>query len=230
MKQLKAISYPRSGVSIFCRLLEDYYEEKKRNNKAYFCNSVGCCGHKQPCAKTKNFDLDLIYMKNHDFGSKIQNIVDPDIIHVILYRKSALEQMNAYFRYSLDGKKYMEPHNRKDDYQHSGRRGQFIGQLTRKANFVSYRAFTQKWVYDNNNPYTYFLEYDDYMSDPLKHMSNIIKIIDGQVDTERLGQIITKHNVKKHFDIKESVYHIENFCETYGLHDVEFDPANRFLN
>ena len=230
MKQLKAISFPRSGVSIFCKILIAYYKQKQRENKVYFCNTVACCGHKQPCAKTKIHDLDMIYMKNHDFGCKIKNEVDDDIIHVVLYRRKALDQMNAYFRYSSGGKKTMEPHNRNSEYQTSGVPDKFINQLNRKTNFAYYRAFTNKWVFNNKNPNTYFLEYDAYMENPIQHMSNIIKLVDGEVDEDRLQQILTELDVRKHFFVEKSVYYIENFNEKYGLEDAVFDPEDNFLN
>jgi hypothetical protein len=230
MKQLKAISYPRSGVSIFCKILIEYYAEKLKENKVYFCNTVACCGHKQPCRKSESMDLDLVYMKNHDFGSKIKNVVDPDIIHVVLYRRKALDQMNAYFRYSMGGKKTMEPQNRNDDYQTTGDNGRFMNQLNRKTNFASYRAFTNKWIHTNKNPNTYFLEYDEYMKAPLKHMANIIKCVDGSVDEERLQTILTAFDVRKHFDVEKSVYYIADFNERFGIANTDFDPGDRFLN
>ena len=77
---------------------------------------------------------------------------------------------------------------------------------------------------------TYFLEYDSFMSDPFKHVSKIIKTVDGSVDEEKLKKIIEKLNVSKKFDIKKSNLYIEDFNKQYGLDDVIFDPEDKFLN
>ena len=43
MKQLKAISFPRSGVSIFCKILIDYYKDTPKNRELVqiYLDSVG---------------------------------------------------------------------------------------------------------------------------------------------------------------------------------------------
>lgn len=230
MKQLQAVSFPRSGVSIFCKILEDYYAEKKKDNTAYFCNWIGCCSHKQCCPKSTKYDLDFLYMKRHDFNGRTKNIEDKDIIYVILYRKSALEQMNAYFRYSHDNKKFHEPDRRKEDYQKCGKRDKFIAALQRKNHFAYHNSFTKKWIMNNKNPNTYYLEYDEFMSDPLKHMTKILSNFDEVVDVERLSEILKKFDVRKRFDIKESVYYIEDFNEKYKLNDVIVDKNKPSLN
>jgi len=228
MKQLKAISFPRSGVSIFCKILIEYY--KNTPKKVYYCNTVSCCGHKQPCKKTETMDLDLIYMKNHDFGGKVANEVNKDIVHVVLYRKHAQEQINAYFRYSSGGRRNAEPLKRSKTYQTDGTPDKYMNYLNRKTQFAARDKFAKKWIYNNTNPNTYFLEYDDYMSDPLKHMTRILSCVDDNVDVDKMGKILKELDVRKHFHIKDSVYYIEDFTERYGLKDIDFDPSDRFLN
>jgi hypothetical protein len=228
MKQLKAISFPRSGVSIFCRILQEYYKDTPK--KVYYCNTVSCCSHKQPCKKTQTMDLDLIYMKNHDSGGKVANTEDKDIVHVVLYRKHAQDQINAYFRYSMDGRRNAEPKNRKETYQTDGKMEKYMNYLNRKTQFAGWTKFTNKWIYNNSNPNTYFLEYDDFMSNPLKHMTDILSCIDTTVNHAKMKKVLEELDVRKHFNMKDSIYYIEDFTEQFGLNDIKFDHGGKFLN
>jgi hypothetical protein len=230
MKQIRTICYPRSGHGVLAGVLKGYYENETKNKKVHFCDSVKCCGHKMPCKKSQELNLDLAYHKNHDFGSKVKNIVDPDIIYIIQYRKSVQEQINAYYRYTTDNKPDSKHFLRTDKYYTKKNRSAYIKHLNRNKGFGSYNTFINKWVWGNKNPNTYFLEYDDFVANPLLHISNIIKYIDGSVDIEKLTNIITLKNISKKFFIEKSNLYIENFNEEYKTKDVDFNPEDKFMN
>lgn len=230
MKQIRTMCYPRSGHGILANVLKDYYEEQVKNKKVYFCDSVKCCGHKMPCKKSTEYNLDLVYHKNHDFGSRVPNVEDPNIIYIVQYRKNVQEQINAYYRYTTDSKKDSKHYLRTDDYYNKKNKERYIKYLQRKTNFGAYTTFINKWIWKNNNPNTYFLEYDDFVNNPYKHYYNIIKLVDDKVDEERLKKILEKWNVSKKFHIEKSNLYIENFNETYKLKDIDFNPEDKFLN
>jgi len=230
MKQIRTMCYPRSGHGILANVLKDYYAESVKNKKTHFCDSVKCCGHKMPCKKSNELNLDLVYHKNHDFGSRVSNVVDSDIIYIIQYRKSVQEQINAYYRYTTDSKPDSKHYLRTEQYYTKKNKTGYLKYLKRKTNFSGYQSFMNKWVWNNKNPNTYFLEYDSFMDDPFKHLSNIIKAVDESVDEDKLKKIIEKWNISKKFHIVKSNLYIENFNQEYVLKDVDFDPGNNFLN
>lgn len=230
MKQIRTICYPRSGHGIFANILKDYYAEKVNEKKAHFCDSVKCCGHKMPCKKSTVYNLDLVYHKNHDFGSRVPNVVDPNIIYVIQYRKKVQEQICAYYRYTTDNKSDSKHYLRTDEYYKKKNRNGYLNYLEKKTNMSGYNKFINKWIWKNKNPNTYFLEYDSFMENPFQHMHNIIEIIDGSVDDEKLKKIIEKWNISKKFIIEKSNLYIENFNEKYSIKDVIFNPEDKFLN
>ena len=229
MKQLRAISFPRSGVSIFCVVFEMYYAEKKKNKKAYFCNSVGCCSHKMPCKKSETMDLDFLYMKNHDFNSRVPNTEDSDVLYVVLYRKEVQEQVCAYFRYSNDGRQQSDYKKRAQNYHTSKNKAKYMAYVNSKSCINKIRKFTNKWVYNNKNPNAYLLEYDEFMKDPYLHLSAIIQEIDGTVNKERLEKVIKDLNINKKFFIEKSNLYIENFNETYNLKNTNVGKIG-FIN
>jgi hypothetical protein len=183
-----------------------------------------------PCKKSNELDLDLVYHKNHDFSSRVPNKVDSNIIYVIQYRKSIQEQVNAYYRYTTDNKPDSKHYLRTEEYYTKKNKTGYLKYLKRKTNFSGYQSFMKKWVWDNENPNTYFLEYDGFVSNPFFHISNIIKSVDGSVDEEKLKKIIEKWNISKKFIIEKSNLYIETFNQDFGLKDVDFDPEDKFLN
>lgn len=230
MKQIRTMCYPRSGHGIFANVLKDYYDDKVKNKKAHFCDSVKCCGHQIPCKKSKEHNLDLAYHKNHDFGSRVPNIENNDIIYIIQYRKNVQEQINAYYRYTTDSKKDSKHYLRTDEYYKKKSKEHYLKYLKRKTGISGYLTFINKWIWNNKNPNTYFLEYDEFVSNPYKNFYNIIKLVDGQVNEEKLKKIIEKWNISKKFHIEKSNLYIENYNEEYKLKNVDFNPEDKFLN
>jgi len=180
-------------------------------------------------------------MKNHDLDLNVPNKKKRCIVQ---FRRSAQATMNAMFRNvvvkkkfkKLDtrfkkGKKDIEQmvigspnfwRTRPKDYEYlEGQKDRYFKFIKSRKQY--YLNFVKKWITNNKNPNIYYVEYVEFVQNPFKHLSEIIKLFDPkkQVDEALLKQVIKEKEISLKHDIKKDPLYIENFNEIFDLIDVE---------
>jgi hypothetical protein len=198
-----------------------------------YCDYYTCCGE-VPCKKGAHL------MKNHDLNLDLPNKKRC----IVQFRKSAQATMNAMFRNVVVKKKFKKLDTRfkkgKKDIEQMvvgspnfwrtrpKNNEHLKGQNDRYAKFIKsrrkyYLNFVKKWITDNKNPNTYYLEYVDFVEKPFEHLSKIIKLFEPkkEVDKSLLKRVIKEKEISLKHDIKKDPLYIENFNEKFNFVDVE---------
>jgi hypothetical protein len=162
----------------------------------------------------------------------------------VQFRKDAQSTMNAIFRNVIVKSKFKENdtrfkkgrkdkeqmvvgspnywRNRPKNYSYltgedvKKRYRKFIG--TRKQYYL---GFIKKWIIENKNPNTYYLEYFDFIRSPFDHLLKVIRLFGEKVDEELLKKVIKEKEISLKHNIQKDPLYIENFNEEFGLIDVE---------
>jgi Methyltransferase domain len=222
---IQTVSFPRSGHHLLARLLGAYFKNP------IYCDYYGCC-QSIPCSK--GYPL----RKNHDMEGTLGN--DAEKMYVVQLRRSPQAQLNAYFRFFqnlyAEGprefdvqihfnyftdyyKKYfsvfLEQPQNSNAHQETYHR--FI-----VDHLEYYRSFLNKWLLSNSNTNSYLLFYEDLVNQPLFHISNVIRLLngDGEVDEILLKHIISEESVAMKNDLTKSPFYEVSFDQHYSLPEI----------
>lgn len=219
LKSVQSISFPRSGHRLVYGLLRDYFGDGLSR-----CEYYHCC-RSVPCKKG------AVYLKNHDFELDLNN--DPRRPHIVQIRRSAQSQMNAYFRFvRFPDQRYFfgEPSQRPtqpSEYipDSAELMREYCEFVTAKRDFLV--GFVRKWVPENTNPNTYFLEYTDLVTEPLPHMKSLIQwLAPGHpLDAERVAAVVDQAGISYKHSLAEDPLFMPDFNERFDVADLEMRPS-----
>jgi len=169
------VSFPRSGMNLFVRLLRHYCKE--RSLPFSYCEiyqKVECGCRTVPCKENR------LFQKNHDFdlGLEIKN----DFRYLVLYRENRLEQMEAFFRFGKES----DLNGHSPDYSNVQVRREFISFVKEHKDY--YVGFLKKWVLAENENILK-IEYDALMKNPQQVLS-VYRFFFPEVDHSRDQKIL----------------------------------------
>lgn len=184
MKSIIAVTYPRSGQTIFEHIMREYFG---RENFIYvdshnFNNMIPCPGENIKCHKTHDFQLDV--PKNLNFK-------------YIIRVRHPLESIVSWYRFNFER---VYPSETKDEKDF------FYRFAENKIDF--WIKFVNKWIIKNNNPDIEILRYHIFLNDTLKEMSRVIEnIFEEKVNKKRLLNVISSYQIEK----KNNIYKFKHF-------------------
>ena len=143
------------------------HENGTANNRFHYCEYYYAC-RSTPCVNPSN-----TFQKSHDFELNLP--VDLQKRHVIQYR-NPIGLLISWFEMRL-------LKNRETDSAEGFRKF-----AARNQSYLN--GFCAKWL-DSKMPNRLTLDYDDYLNEPIKHLSSVIQLfdVDSDVDLERLQEI-----------------------------------------
>jgi hypothetical protein len=186
LKKIQNVSFPRSGHALLRRCLQ-----------LYFGNRLRYCQYYKTCKKVPCKNPQTNYQKNHDFDLKLEN--NPRYNFLIQYRHP-LESIISFYKFDLyhgfikkDSKKAWE--------------------LACKNKIDYWKKFVKKWVINNKNPNTLFIQYNKMIDHPEEKIKDaILYLAPGEnIDGKKVKEIVREMNIKKRVYIKDFKYYDESF-------------------
>lgn len=176
------ISFPRSGQHLVVSMLE--YLTNKFSLDFSYCDYYNCC-NAIPCKEGH------LFQKNHDFWTdpydtkfnlnKIEK--NSDDKYLVLYRRDAIKQLEAYYRGWFNLENIKNPRLRLVyDYD------ELLDFITHNIDY--YKNFIEKWVNDKSENIL-SIEYYDLVNDPDFYCEKIIKhFYDIEIESDIKDQTI----------------------------------------
>lgn len=163
--------FPRSGHHLLVSIIHNILVTHF-NNKITYCEFYNCC-NKFPCEKNS------FICKNHDFENNIP--YNNNFFYIVQYRRSTHMQMQSFYNCA---KKYF-------DYK-----GTITEFITEKK--IYYINWMNKWVFKTDLKNMFFLEYEELLLYPKRHIITILKKIypNEKISNEIIDSIIKNHNIE----------------------------------
>ncbi len=219
-KKILNVAFPRSGHHLLEQCLRLYFRDQ-----FHYCHFDHHC--KQiPCTDPKTN-----FQKHHDY--KLFLVNNPSTNYIIQYRHPIESLISLYnlskqlgkitendtkkdwftFLNTLDSmpKVFYRYYHRQYFYWRCGYMRLDFRRLFRFPNssipsrLLYWQIFVNKWVINNKNPNTYYLQYADFIDNPRNKLKEVIAFINPQktVDTKLIDEIVDRMDISLRNDIRD---------------------------
>ena len=184
MKNIIAVSYPRSGQTVFEHIMREYFGEEhfKYADSHNFNNKIPCPGENINCHKTHDFKLDVPQNLNFKYIVRVRH---------------PLESIVSWYRFNFER---VYSNETKDN------KAFFYRFAESKIDF--WIKFVNKWIIKNNKSEIEILKYHEFLNNPFDELLLVIEnIFEEKVNKEKLLNVINDHRVEK----KNTIYQFKHY-------------------
>lgn len=182
------ISFPRTAHQLLHRCLETYFREA-----LVYCEFYSHCGQ-IPCINPRNN-----FQKFHDLNLNLYNNLSYNFI--IQYRHP-IESIISWYKLDLEsGKSSVNEDNKREWIQFFNNK------------IVFWQRFVKKWIIENTNPFTYYLNYRNFISEPKTKLQEVIKFMcpTTKIDIDLVSLIVAQNDIRIRGSIKDFKYYDMEF-------------------
>jgi len=186
MRNITSVSFPRSGHHLLINILARYFGkdplydsrsiETGEDRSHFTAGRLVYCEYYTHCRKSPCSDPKTTFQKNHDFDLKLPN--KNGQYYIVQYRNPK-DAIASNFKLESQVLKTVEDSEASWKKYH-------------KEKMIYWESFYKKWVLQNKNPLTYYVKYEDLVTQPGKVVRGVMQFCDPDslLDKERLKEAI----------------------------------------
>ena len=204
MKNIRAITYPKSGQHLLYETLLKYFSGQvdynispRRDNGGQILRAKKFvfCERDLHCFKTPCPEPDTNFQVMHNCFILPEQA--PTVNYLFLYRNP------IYSILSLTGYGYPERCPQSEGWTEIDYIKRYVQRI------AEWKKWIHCWVIDNKQPNTFLVKYEDLIAIPEKEFTRIIKYIepDEEVDREHLKEVIKFMDIKPKHKVTDFTYY-----------------------